>query len=957
LRPAATSTPTFATWRTLQTLAQVAAIRPYSDDKLRLFSINLSFSRRMSEDGKASARRFSFGMSLLHAHRGAAVAFVTVLVIAVFSAVTALYLVEKRRNVEKRVELLTSSFVKIIDEQISASIDKIDLAIQALADELQDQIASRARIDLKAVDASMVRSTRRIPELNGLRVTDATGLVVAATGMDRNARVSFGDRDFFKRQKEGAHDQLIVSEPLQGRVSDGWVIVLSRKYANPDGSFAGVIAAPIKVSHFTKILSLLDLGPGGIALIRNRELALITRYPEIPGPAGAVGNKGASREFRDMVASGAPYGTFRSMATADGIARTSSYRVMARAPFVVLTGMSPDYYLLDWRSDVRNGIALDAGFALMLSLSGLLLWYLWRQQAREGALAKSVLDNAAEGIAVGRADGRIISVNRAFTEITGYSAEQAFGQLFGALHADQDAETFLHGVREEIAAKGRWQGEVWKRRKSGETFLALETISPVRNETGDIASYVVVFTDTTELHRKDERIRHLAYHDALTGLGNRVLLQQRAEEAFDRVRADAISFAILLIDLDRFKQVNDLLGHRTGDEMLRHVAERLRQCAGGDCTIARVGGDEFVILVAGSENANENARTLAVKVLQLVAAPYELNGTLVSAGASIGIAVAPRHGGNFDELFGHADLALYRAKSEGRNHFRFFDPDMGKAALERGKLELEMRAALENDQFELHYQPCVDISDGNIVGCEALVRWRHPVRGLISPAEFIPIAEEIGLIGPLGDWVLAHGCEQAARWPRPLKLAVNLSAAQFIGAGLYDTVQKALATSRLAPERLELEITESLLIDDYEGSLAILLRLREQGIGIALDDFGTGYSSLTYLRQFPFDRIKIDRGFVAEITTRSDCAAIVSAVAGLGRSLGIRITAEGIETHDQLVMVRAAGCTEAQGFLFGRPVPASELARILATNGSQHMNELCRTRQLRAGRPAKVHAG
>jgi predicted signal transduction protein with EAL and GGDEF domain len=312
----------------------------------------------------------------------------------------------------------------------------------------------------------------------------------------------------------------------------------------------------------------------------------------------------------------------------------------------------------------------------------------------------------------------------------------------------------------------------------------------------------------------------------------------------------------------------------------------------------------------------------------------------VAVGASIGVALAPRDGMNFDELFGHSDLALYRAKSEGRNHFRFFDPEMGRAAMERGMLELDLREALERGQFDVHYQPCIDLVSGEIVCCEALIRWRHPVRGLINPAEFIPIAEEIGLIGRIGDWVLDRACEQAASWPRQVKTAVNLSAAQFIAGDLFDAVQKALVRSGLAPERLELEITESLLIDDNDGSLATLHRLRELGVRIALDDFGTGYSSLTYLRQFPFDRIKIDKGFVAEITNRRDCAAIVSAVAGLGRSLGISITAEGIETRDQLVMVRAAGCTDAQGFLFGRPVSAADIVRLLTTRSPEHIRGL-----------------
>jgi diguanylate cyclase (GGDEF)-like protein len=459
----------------------------------------------------------------------------------------------------------------------------------------------------------------------------------------------------------------------------------------------------------------------------------------------------------------------------------------------------------------------------------------------------------------------------------------------------------------------------------------LETITSVSDEGGQVQRYVVVFTDITELHVKDERIRHMAFHDALTGLGNRVLLRQRIDEALRQKGEPANLFAVLSIDLDRFKTVNDMLGHRAGDDLLRQVADRLQRCIEHKDTIARVGGDEFVILQENISDSN-NASSLAAQILKSLGAPYNISGTVVTIGASIGIAMAPWDGTNIDELLGHSDLALYRAKSEERNQYRFFESEMGRAALERSRLELDLRDAFAKDQFVLFYQPCVNIVNGQIVCCEALIRWRHPLRGLISPAEFIPIAEDIGLIGRLGEWVVNRACLEAVGWPRGIKVAVNLSAAQFIGGNLPDIVLGALKASGLSARRLELEITETLLIDDYEGSLATLHKLRGHGIRIALDDFGTGYSSLTYLRQFPFDRIKIDKAFVGEMTTRPDCAAIVSAVAGLGRNLSIDITAEGIETRDQLVMVRASGCTEAQGYLFGRPVSAVDLTRILQTH-------------------------
>lgn len=432
-----------------------------------------------------------------------------------------------------------------------------------------------------------------------------------------------------------------------------------------------------------------------------------------------------------------------------------------------------------------------------------------------------------------------------------------------------------------------------------------------------------------ELEVKSREIAHIAHHDILTGLANRVLLHDRIDQAFARARRHQEIFAILCLDLDRFKIANDTLGHQAGDAVLQQVALRLRQCARDVDTVARVGGDEFVVL---QTNVAETAEvtTLAKRIRLAVSAPYDVGGNPVVISVSIGVAVAPTHGESTDRLLRHGDLALYGAKTNGRNEFRFFDWEMEQSALKRVTLELELREAFANDEFELWYQPWFNVVNGRIIGCEALLRWRHPQRGLLGPAEFLTVAEETGLIGRLGDWVLHRGCRDAAGWPPDIKLAINLSAAQFIGGMLYATVIDALAKSGLEAKRLELEITETLIIDDFEGTREALAQLRSRGISIALDDFGTGYSSLTHLRQLLFDRIKIDRSFVAEVTTRAECAAIVTAVIALGSTLGVSITAEGVETRDQLNILRAAGCTEVQGFFFSRPIPGEKLLERLS---------------------------
>ena len=437
------------------------------------------------------------------------------------------------------------------------------------------------------------------------------------------------------------------------------------------------------------------------------------------------------------------------------------------------------------------------------------------------------------------------------------------------------------------------------------------------------------YEDITERRRSEARIAHMAHHDALTDLPNRVLLRERMEQTLAEVREGEGSLAILCLDLDRFKGVNDTLGHPVGDALLKAVSERLRRCVGQNGMVARFGGDEFAILQTGGEQPKD-ARLLAERVLEVVGEPYGLDGQHVIAGTSIGIAIAPHDGFSPDQLLKNADMALYRAKSDGRGVFRFFESEMDAAARARRFVELDLHKAMDADEFELFYQPLIDLGTNQVVACEALLRWNHPARGLIAPGEFIPIAEEIGLILPIGEWVLRKACNEAATWPAQVSLAINLSPVQFKSHNLVPAVIMALANSGLSPNRLELEITERVLLEDNEMTRTLLHQLRNLGISIALDDFGTGYSSLSYLRSFPLDKIKIDQCFIRDVSERADSLAIVQSIARLGASLGMQTTAEGVETEAQLEELRSAGCTHGQGFYFGRPVPASELALFLA---------------------------
>jgi diguanylate cyclase (GGDEF)-like protein len=445
--------------------------------------------------------------------------------------------------------------------------------------------------------------------------------------------------------------------------------------------------------------------------------------------------------------------------------------------------------------------------------------------------------------------------------------------------------------------------------------------------------YVATHEDITAAVRAEEKIHHMGSYDALTGLPNRSLLRGRIGVAAKRVRRGEM-FAIHCLDLDNFRSVNNSHGHSVGDLLLRRVAKRLRRILRDEDTLSRVGADEFVVLQADIKGPEQVGR-VARRLVEVMAEPFDLDRHQVHLGVSIGIAICPNDGADPDTLLNNASMGLNRAKSERRNNtVRFFDLSMDAGVRQRGQLEVDLRRAIANGEFELYYQPQVDARTEVVTGCEALLRWHHPSRGIVPPGEFIPAAEEIGLIVPLGAWVIQQACHDASSWPRAIGVAVNLSSRQFESLTLFETVVAALAASGLSPLRLELEITESILLSNNESTISTLRRLRAMGVRIAMDDFGTGYSSLSYLRSFPFDKVKIDRSFVRDIQSTRDCSAIVRAMAGLGSELGMTVTAEGVETRDQLTLVRDHGCDEAQGYFVGRPSPISTIHGFFELNGS-----------------------
>jgi len=555
-----------------------------------------------------------------------------------------------------------------------------------------------------------------------------------------------------------------------------------------------------------------------------------------------------------------------------------------------------------------------------------------RRADEEIGLAARVFENSLNGVIITDAQTRILKVNSAFTRILGYEPEDLIGKTPAVLRSDRHDCAFYTNLWRELKQTGEWQGEIWDRRKDGEVTPLWQSISAVRNARGEIVNFIGACYDLSDQKRAAAHIHHLAYFDALTDLPNRQSFGDSCELALKLARRDGKRLAILFLDLDRFKYVNDTLGHPVGDALLRGVAQRLQESLRESDVIARLGGDEFIVLardVAGPEDA---AR-IADKIIAALAKPFVIDGHRLEIRVSIGISCFPGDGGGADTLIKHADLALYKAKEEGRDQFRFYDASLTAKAREKLFLEAELRKAIERGELFLNYQPQFALADGRLVGSEALARWRHAERGLIPPGKFIAIAEESGLIVPLGEWALREACQQAERWRQaglgPHRIAVNMSGLQLERADFVATVAHILQETGLPSDWLELEVTETYVMRQPEKSARALEGLRELGVALSIDDFGAGQSSLTYLKRLPVHTLKMDRSFIADLPFGEDEAAIARAIVALGHSLRLQVLAEGIETPAQAEFLRGLGCDQGQGYFFSRPIDAESLEAIL----------------------------
>lgn len=760
-------------------------------------------------------------------------------------------------------------------------------------------------------------------DIAGANVFDAEGVLINSSKRWPVSDIKISDRNYFIRLKNdpGSLEQV---EIVPGRFGSGPAIVFARRVSGLHGEFLGVVTRAITPEQLESFFESTGLGEESSIALHHQNGQLIARIPRVDAMLGQNFRKGTPEQ---MAVFERPSVSTQLASPIDGKERLVASRKLTHEPLVVIATKSLDATLATWRAQTKFFVAVAV---LSIALLVLTLFLIFRQMTRRLSVEKQRLDTAmntmSQGLLMFDQDERLIVCNRRYIEMYGLSSQIVkpganFRDVIQHRHDtgsfDGDVDSYCDRVLSTIGTR---QSSVVETRNG--------RLIEIRNQPSITGGWLATHEDVTERIRADERIAHMAHYDSLTDLPNRVLMLGHLDHRVAELAAGR-PFAVLYVDVDEFKGINDSLGHEIGDEVLRQVATRLRGCAKAGDLVARLGGDEFAIVTAATCDHAELA-DLAEKILKEFGAPADCKGHEIRTDVSIGIAVAPDHASNVEDLLKRADMAMYAAKSEGRGTYRFFAPEYDAKAKQRRQLELDLRQALGRSEFELHYQPLVDLGTNTVTGCEALLRWHHPERGLVSPAEFIPIAEETGLISEIGEWVLKTACHEAVTWPGQIRIAVNVSPVQFRTKTLALKVAAVLAESGLAAGRLELEVTETVLIRDDEEALTILQQLRDLGVRIALDDFGTGYSSLSYLHRFPFDKIKIDRSFISDIGESADSSPIVKAVVSMATARHMATTAEGVETEGQRKILQELGCSQMQGYLFSPAIPGPRLKQLLS---------------------------
>jgi diguanylate cyclase (GGDEF)-like protein len=827
----------------------------------------------------------------------------------------------------------SGNIAAVLASQLSRSIYGIDSVLietkRATRDLDIDTPASfRYAFNRRSMHDALADKLGRLPQAFNVAIADRNGQLTVSTAAWPTPAINIADRDYFMDARDRSDAQISTSTPIYNRIDGKQTIVFARRLETATGEFAGIIYCSVNTEYFENIYGSIQSVHSHQFRLRKWDGTILASHPDSPTLASKTDNVGAEWHAA-VVNSGGGYSTGSQ---SDGGTNFVSVRTVPDYPLVVDIMVTDRAALDGWR---QRAATIGFGSAALLVCSIYLLLSVTRQVRRlsnsEASLGQksrqldAALNNMSQGLSMFDGQSRLIICNRQYNEIykltpeqtkPGTSIQDIVTSRVMAGQVPEDSADFIAKTSEQISLNRPTC--VVHTLQDGR--IVSTTHQPMRD-----GGWVAVHQDITAQKRAEAELAHMARYDSLTGLANRTLFMDRARAAIEKLRTHGSPFAILMLDLDRFKTVNDSLGHAVGDSLLKVVAQRLRNAIPNIETIARLGGDEFAILVSLPNGIKEIATSLADKILAVVTEPYDFESRRFTIETSVGITFAPQDGTNPDALLKNADLALYRAKSLGGNRYCLFEPAMEATARERRELEDDMRKAIARNEFELHYQTIVNAGKLDACGVEALVRWRHPERGLIPPDQFISLAEESGLIVPLGEWILRKACADAVQWPAHLKLAVNMSPAQFKQPGLPGVLKSILEQCALPASRLELEITETVLLDNNEEHVAVLHEIKNLGVSIVLDDFGIGYSSMRYLQMFPFDKIKIDKTFIQSMTSHPDSAAIVCAIAGLGRALDIETAAEGVETTEQLALLRSAGCQLAQGFLFSRPVPLSEL--------------------------------
>ena len=762
-------------------------------------------------------------------------------------------------------------------------------------------------------------------DVAGVNVFDSEGVLINSSETWPVPDMKISDRAFFKAFKSGSAVTPVLVELVKSRFSNEWVTVISRRIAGPKGEFLGLVTRAISPASLEKYFATMALGEGAAISMYHHDGTLLARYPHIEA---MIGRNFAAGPVHQQILSRSDHGTIRLISPVDGMDRLASARALTDFPISIIATTTVAAALADWREQTGFLIAV-AGLSVLVIAA--ILFLVVRKLSQQHQMEKQRLDtainNMTQGLLLFDSSQRLVVCNQRYIEMSGVSTDVAkpgctirelleHRKEIGSFRGDVDeyCSTLLHKMA---------QGKIFQTILDSADGGWIQVLYRPLSHGG---GWVATLEDITERRRTEERITHLAHYDVLTDLPNRALFQERLKLELAQIR-EGEQLAVIYIDIDEFKSVNDTLGHLIGDELLKSVAVSLGGCITASDFVVRLGGDEFAVVQTAIKD-QQDVTDLVTRIYRAIRVPYECLGHQVTTDASIGIALAPLHGGDLNQLLKNADLAMYAAKAAGRRTYRFFEPEMDARVKARRVLETDLRQAIKEGGLELHYQPFVNLRDDKITGCEALLRWRHPERGMIPPSEFIPVAEETGLISELGKWVLMTACAEAATWPDTIKLAVNVSPIQFKDDTFALKVVAALATSGLLASRLELEITEAVLIRDDEAALAILHQLRAAGVRIALDDFGTGYSSLSYLQRFPFDKIKIDRCFIGDIAEPGGSSSIVQAVVSIAVARDITTTAEGVETEQQRDLLRTIGCTEMQGYLFSPAKPAADLKQL-----------------------------